>query len=88
MSIKVGDFVMVVRPTVCCGNARAIGLTYKVTEFYDGLVRCMACQEVLRASVANGEGIACGVGVNVSRLIKIDPPALPETIESENEVSV
>jgi hypothetical protein len=86
--IKVGDLVMVVKLRTCCGagvlgepeivvdaNGRKAFVTCDCgnVEFNDPLIY-----------VKLSDGTYC----QKSRLIKIDPPALDETTESERELTV
>jgi hypothetical protein len=83
-AIKVGDLVMVVKPSVCCGSGDDIGQLFISGETYSGIGICGACGN-------NGEVNAVWKDADnvkeLSRLIKIDPPALPESIETEKEIT-
>ena len=85
--IKVGDLVMVVRPTICCGATKSVGLVATVvdneTKQY---VRCIHCSD----RVINDSSylqLDNGKYCHVSRLKRIDPPATPETVEHDSEVT-
>jgi hypothetical protein len=82
--IKAGDLVMVVRPMPCCGNARSIGKVFEVRRVTRDLARCPHCKTEFEETYANAVN---GRGWEVPRLIRIDPPALPESIDAEREVT-
>jgi hypothetical protein len=82
--IKAGDLVMVVKPRICCGNGISIGKIFTAGIVTDSSIRCN-CGHVsfdIHKHVADGSGKYC----EISRLIKIDPPALPETITHDEEI--
>jgi hypothetical protein len=89
-NIKVGDLVMVVKPNFCgCNNSSMpTGSVFEVRWVGNNgkPKRCMACGEVLL------DGVTCsdssGRHALIERLIKIEPPALPESLEREKELSV
>ena len=84
--IKAGDVVMVVKPTPCCGSKNKIGFAFRVVSVIrlaDG--QCWGCGKRFSATIADVEG--GGFGPQLSRLIRIDPPALPESVETEREVN-
>lgn len=84
--IKAGDLVMVVRNEPCGCASKHIGLPYIVKE----VVRNSAgqCDYCLRhfdnVSFARLTG---GFATSLPRLIKIDPPALPETTKRDEEIT-
>lgn len=86
-AIKAGDLVMVVRPTPCCGWTEDIGTVYRVAELWHWGVGC-PCEVCGRSDdpspIAFNES---KLGCEVSRLIRIDPPALPESVETDREVT-
>ena len=53
--IKVGDLVMVVKPTTCCGYAGAIGSVHVVTGMHHAYV-CRACDATVITPVALIDG--------------------------------
>jgi hypothetical protein len=74
--IKAGDLVMVIRPRVCCGNTRALGLIATVSSRrLPKIVRCRSCGFSDLASDAIYVPLSDGFECERSRLIKIDPPA-------------
>lgn len=88
--IKAGDLVMVVKPTVCCGNYKNMGRVFVVTRLAGGFGLCGLCNR----SIDDIDALTPFVGkhghnlwFSASRLIKIDPPALPESIEREQETT-
>ena len=82
--IKVGDLVMVVRPTAC-GHSTVDGAVFVVTSVGLWKVRCTACLAILpQQTVALG---LRDMGIPVRRLIKIDPPALPESTPTKEELT-
>lgn len=84
--IKVGDLVMVIRPTPCCGNSRSIGTVGTVKKVYHGaLAQCYYCKSLLRAEA---DAMIEGYGYDISRLKKIDPPALDEEVERARELEI
>lgn len=84
--IQEGDWVMVVKPQPCCGRPSGMDVVFKVEDIspYGQDFYCEYCGH---------DGIgpqAYNVGVEwfgISRLIRIDPPALPETIDTDREVT-
>jgi hypothetical protein len=90
-NIKVGDLVMVVKPAPCCGSTKNIGKIFKVTELSaGGICSCGALTKINEKCARTGDMTKNGLHISyqVNRLIKIDPPSLPETIETEKELSV
>ncbi len=90
--IKEGDLVMVVRGLKCCGKSIKIGFPFKVAEisYFDAPTgsRCIHCRST---GFASGE-IAYfergkGKGIFLYQLKKIDPPALPESVDESQEVT-
>lgn len=41
--IKVGDLVMVVKPTPCCRGGNALGFLFRVDYIASGPQRCVSC---------------------------------------------
>jgi hypothetical protein len=82
--IKVGDLVMVIRATSCCGNSGAVGTVGIVEKIYHGcLAQCFYCKSLLRAK---SDAMINGYGYDTYRLKKIDPPALDESVERVQEL--
>ena len=69
--IAVGDLVQVVRPTPCCGNETALGITYRVVSKNSAWrYACIYCGASLEGDVADK---MLGFGALVSRLKRIPP---------------
>jgi len=84
--IKVGDLVMVVKPTVCCGNPAELGIIFTVAEIDSSESNCVFCGSTFNVLDARN-------GINndwhdVSTLIKIDPPALQDETTTEKELAL
>lgn len=88
--IKAGDLVMVVRPRVCCGFTSGLGFTFVAGEIDSMPSLCNNCEKTtsMPSTLCGGYG-ANGLpfSVNLSRLIKIDPPAQPESTETRKEIT-
>ena len=85
--MKAGDLVMVVKPSTCCGSASAVGKVFVVNEVSETwILKCSHCAAIFdgKASSLYEEGVEAAV--LVSRLIKIDPPELPESVEIKEEL--
>ncbi len=88
MNIRPGDLVMVIAPEACgCLDAQMGGprLVIEVAPASDD-PSCTICYRPL----PDGP-VACLKGhedfyVSMNRLIKIDPPALPESIETDEAI--
>jgi hypothetical protein len=71
--IKVGDLVMVVRPTSCCGRpGKSMGRIFVVTVLDGGRRRCLQCGQISDGVIAGGDNV---IPASVERLKRIDPPA-------------
>jgi hypothetical protein len=81
--IKAGDLVMVVRVTHEHAMS-AMGIPFVVSELSSGCI-CRECWAPLLEPTAMRSS---GDAVPVSWLIKIDPPALPESTERKKELTV
>lgn len=85
--IKLGDLVMVVKPKPCCGEASSMGILFITDDprLEVSHVKCHNCGfvdfDLSNYFLFNGRGCA-----HVSRLKKIDPPALDEDIERVREL--
>ena len=72
--ISVGDLVVVVRGTKCCGAGRHVGKIFKVTGFIDqGYIACSACGRVRSVQLRTAFGISIHPGYDVNRLKRIPP---------------
>lgn len=69
--IKVGDLVMVVRATQCCGNVAANGWTYIVRRLVPGPFVCYGCRK--SSNEPSAFGAPDGSMVRLSRLKRIPP---------------
>jgi len=77
--IKVGDLVIVVKPSLCCGILKDIGSIFTVLNAMPATyVTCIYCHN--RKENENYLLLSNNMGCHKSRLIKIDPPQLPEEI--------
>ncbi len=86
--VKEGDLVRVVMPSLCCGWRGHVGQVFRVMFFDDGEADCTQCGAQMRAVDAIYRIDQRGAwGQPVSCLIRIDPPALPESIDTEREVT-
>lgn len=84
MNFKPGDLVMVVKPTLCCGNTKKIGTSFVVSELSDRLGSCPYCGHISDEMAAND-----GVFANfiTRRLIKIDPLTEQDKTETLQEIT-
>jgi hypothetical protein len=84
--IKVGDLVMVVKPIHCCGGTTSIGRVFVVQAIAIARGVCGNCltnHPPMPVAFIND-----WFRYDIPRLIKIDPPALPESIERKKELTV
>ena len=80
--IQVGDLVVVVKPTYCCGYARSLGMTFVVNKIMEGPSRCGNCgaiDETLDALKPDGDWAELG------RLKRIPPLKELEGQRTEEE---
>lgn len=84
--IRVGDLVMVVRPMPCCGDARDVGICFRVEEItkaYDGW--CVNC--------GSGHPNDCATDPTttyehpIKTLKKINPPAQGDEVSTREPLS-
>lgn len=82
-AIKAGDLVMVVRPTLCCGHPGQIGTVFvaESVEMACGESECCGDPTPIMCASIDSE-----YGYDLRGLIRIDPPALPESVETDREV--
>ncbi len=88
--IKAGDLVMVVRPRTCCGNCDALGSVFTVSNIEQSLAVCNDCKaEDWCVMAGDGTVNETGIdnGVEIERLIKINPPAQPESTKTRKEIT-
>lgn len=81
--IQAGDLVMVVKPLKCCGGVKSLGKVFRAKMVVTVVTRCKCCGNMGERTLA---ATKWGAGIEVSRLIRIDPPALPESVETDREV--
>lgn len=87
MSIKAGDLVMAIRGMPCCGKLTGIeGVPFVVATITPRTpLHCNYCRADL--SGTNGAvGVVTHYPVRLSRLIKIDPPSIPEFTNDKEEL--
>jgi hypothetical protein len=86
-TIRPGDLVMVVRGAECCGKSDKLGSTYTVLriEPRDYGQECNFCDSLL-GDAQLAIGYTRNTGFALSRLKKIHPPELPETVDAAQEV--
>ena len=82
---KVGDLVMVTKPTICCGKTGSIGYIFLIGEVSRDIGDCSICGKsfFFECALDNKDGLY----THTSRLIKIDPPATGETREAYKELT-
>lgn len=83
--IKVGDWVMVVRPMPCCGSRQSMGTMFSVVgTWHNGAeMTCSSCGAASPEPIALRQSF---LGQRVSRLMRIDPPPLVPGVETGAEV--
>ena len=90
--IEVGDLVMVVFPTTCCGSPQTLGRVFKVMDICKSArQRCFVCGSV------RDVGLVCDTGTiendikiayEIRRLKRIPPLVEPESTTQTDEVTV
>ena len=84
-TIRPGDLVMVVRPTICCGNTKTLGKIFIAKKISHVFAFCPYCKfEFGESKIAYCETDG---GVSIHRLKKLNPPAKQETTEKEKETA-
>lgn len=89
--IAVGDLIMKVRPNACCGDSSGLGKVFVVAEIYTGRRHCRNCKtshDYTTYLVERWEGIDMLQGGALISCIRIDPPALAESVTEEMEKTV
>lgn len=90
--IRAGDLVMVVKAAPCCGaHGKLTGLVFTVESLGVADFECDCSPGKLTEApyaAFKRAGKRKLRYVELSRLIRIDPPALPESVETEREVAV
>lgn len=87
MNIKKGDLVQIVRARACCGATESIGRTFVAGQVKAGILRCRHCGDESPSTYVMDDDAGERLGRNISRLIKIDPPAEGETREAYKELT-
>ncbi len=82
--IKAGDLVMVVRGMKCCGTAKGVGHVFVVASVEVSASTCGHCGA--RSPERRVAFHPSGAVADLCRLIRIDPPAQPESVETDREV--
>lgn len=85
MTIKTGDLVMVVKPTPCCGNCKAIGRTFTVKGVSASEAVCRYCGRIDKLEDALSVDDR---RYDISRLKKIDPPADGDSLPTRADIEV
>ena len=85
-TIRAGDLVMIVRPNLCCGNADGVWEIYTVEDVGRYLLRCDSCKSISLEIAAVYHG--SNYGTQLSRLKKIHPPAIDDSVERTEELTV
>ena len=86
MNIKKGDLVMVVRPSPCCGNINAIGITFIAMPKTSQRLRCAYCAAL--TTTGHFLNSSTGYGYPPSRLKKIDPPSEGDSLPTRKDIEV
>lgn len=88
MTFKKGDLVMVVKPSLCCNNIKAIGSIHVIgsQDLIKPISTCVYCHH--RTLPTNQVLLSCGRTIEKSRLIKIDPPADQDQETTDKELEV
>lgn len=84
--MKVGDLVVVVKPSPCCGKTAAVGRVFVIANFYQGLVTCYSCNQLFSGELARAVGDFGGI----TRRRSMRTPPFPELIDEliADEVTV
>lgn len=85
--IRQGDLVMVVRSNgcVCCAQ-RSLGRVFRVATLRKYRLRC-DCGRITHNEPTLSAGDGGQRGYAISRLIKIDPPSIPEFSKTDEEIA-
>lgn len=85
MNIKKGDLVMVVKPTTCCGNTKAVGRIFTVRSVALRDAHCVHCWHTeIKITAIRDDGMMYGI----DRLKKIDPPAHGDSLPTRADLEV
>lgn len=86
MSIEAGDVVMVVRPSLCCGNAAHVGKVFRVLKMEHGVLgECVYCRKRGWGTLAKDEPDS---GYELPRLKKLDGLLDAENVPDVRAVGV
>lgn len=84
--IKVGDLVVVVRNTHCCGRGKSLGKIFRVHHFEPFLGTCGDC-----GARGDGRQLACmgasWFGYDVRRLKRIPPMNELDGVKNDEEIT-
>lgn len=81
-NISVGDLVVVVKPSTCCGSLKAVGKILTVVN--RGLTdrsKCTTCGKIFSHTEYSFVALSTGKTIEITRLRKIPP--LPELTSTE-----
>lgn len=85
--IKVGDLVMIVKPTLCCGVGKSLGQIFTVCALVDAtrsiFPRCGSTHAARLAQDGNDRRWC-----EIDRLKKIDPPAEGDSLPTRADLEV
>lgn len=84
--ISVGDLVMVVRASSCCGHTQGMGLAFCVEYLQGGPNTCHACGDHQQHSM-DAWFSGAKISFPVYRLKRIDPDALKDDIPTREELT-
>lgn len=97
-TIREGDLVVVVGPTLCCSNPKQlghIGIVSDVRKSWTGDIECTLCKKVhvfsgliarIPTTTKYKSDFTCG-WIELTRLKKIPPLREPESIDESREVT-
>jgi len=85
--ISVGDLVMVVRPTSCCGNSKNIGAVFIVDDILINVGECAYCSIKEAVACAFEPNWKYGMGAySLNRLKRIDPDCLRDDVREAEKL--
>lgn len=86
--IKVGDLIMIVKPSLCCGCRKTIGHVHTVVRDADRLPfgRCTECGHSFAHSQETSVKLDNGNYILRTRLKRIPPLTEPEGVEHKEEL--
>lgn len=89
--IKAGELVMVVRGMPCCNRSGYFGFTFKVGEIFLSSdlssYACKFCGTEAKDYGLSAEDTTGDYTFFLCELKRIDPPALPESVDEAQEVT-